>query len=188
MSALRLNVEDLRTPRLLLRPLEERDTDAVHAWQADPDTVRFLPYEPRGRQQTAEFVAAFAHRRGLRADGDRVVYAVVRTDQPGRTVIGELHVVLRRAAIGEIELGWVFAPAVSGQGFATEAASAVRDHVLAAGAHRVLAELDPRNSASTGLCARIGMREEARFRADFPTPDGWADTGIWALVAGDPLP
>lgn len=184
----RLNVEDLRTPRLLLRPIEARDTDAVHAWQSDPGVVRFLPYPARGREQTADFVSAYAHRRTLRADGDRVVLSVVRTDEPGRAVIGELHVVLRRAAIAEIELGWVFAPAVAGRGYATEAARAVRDQALAAGAHRILAELDPENAASVRLCGRLGMREEARFRQDFPTADGWADTGIWALVAGDPLP
>ena len=181
-----LRAPDLTTSRLMLRPLESADIPALHRWQSDPESTRYLPYEPRSLEQVGAFVARFAGARELWHDEDRVVFAVVRREDTA--VIGELHLNSRRHGLREVELGWVFSPEVAGQGYATEAARVVRDLALDAGAHRIVAELDPRNTASARLCARLGMREEARFRADFPSPDGWLDTAIWGLVEGDPRP
>ena len=58
--------------------------------------------------------------------------------------------------------------------------------------HRVVAELDPRNTPSIRLCRRLGMREEAHFVQDLWFKGAWADTGVfamleseWPAVAGD---
>ncbi|MBI5160879.1 MAG: GNAT family N-acetyltransferase [Micrococcales bacterium] len=181
-----LRAPDLETPRLTLRPLEARDVVPLQGWQSDPASTRYLPYEPRSRDQVAAFVDRFGGARERWHDGDRVVFAVVRDEDAA--VIGEVHLASRRHAVREVELGWVFSPEVAGGGYATEASRAVRDLALGAGAHRVVAEVDPRNTASARLCARLGMRQEPFFRADLPSSEGWLDTAIWALVEGDPLP
>jgi len=46
-----------------------------------------------------------------------------------------------------------------------------------------MAELDPRNQASVALCRRLGMRQEAHFVEDLRFKGGWADTGVFALLA-----
>jgi RimJ/RimL family protein N-acetyltransferase len=195
---LRIRVPELVTARTRLRPLRVDDGDALLAWQGDAETCRYLPYAPRTSDQVEQFVARFVDVDTVAADEDRVVLGIELLDalhgDDGRTiadagaVVGEQHLVLKSAELAEIELGWVLHPAVAGLGIAGETARAVRDAALAAGAHRIVAELDPLNTASTRLCARLGMREEAHFRQNFRDSDGrWADTGIWALLAGDPL-
>ncbi len=48
------------TERLLLRPYEPGDVDAVHAYQSLPDRVRYVPYPARTRADVVERVASAA--------------------------------------------------------------------------------------------------------------------------------
>lgn len=212
--SLSIHVTEIVTARTRLRPLRADDVDALLAWQGDPETCRYLPYAPRSRDQVAEFVRRFDGVDTVADDHDRIVFGIELTSDlrggAGRggdsgsgdgsdsdsaviaragEVVGEQHLVLTSAENAEVELGWVLHPAVAGRGLAGETARAVRDLVLDAGAHRLVAELDPRNTASTRLCERLGMREEAHFRQNFRESDGgWADTGVWAMLASDPRP
>lgn len=53
----------------------------------------------------------------------------------------------------------MFHPAWQRKGYATEAARSLLDLAFAEiGAHRVIAEVDPRNVASVALCQRLSMR------------------------------
>ena len=65
----------------------------------------------------------------------------------------------------------------------TEAASAVLALAFGTiGLHRVIAVLDPRNTASVALCRRLGMREEAFHVEDMWFKGEWGDTGIYAIL------
>ena len=85
------------------------------------------------------------------------------------------------------EIGYVFHPDVTGQGYATEGCSAVLDlafdkaHGL--GLHRVIARMDARNVASARLrIAWLGMRREAHHRRSQMLEREWADLVIYALL------
>jgi RimJ/RimL family protein N-acetyltransferase len=57
----------------------------------------------------------------------------------------------------EPELGYLFRPAAEGQGYATEAAAAARDHALTAmGLPSLVSYVDPANGASARVAARLG--------------------------------
>jgi RimJ/RimL family protein N-acetyltransferase len=74
-------------------------------------------------------------------------------------------------------------PDFHGEGYASEAASAVLDIAFRTiRIHRVVAELDPRNAASIALCLRLGMREEAFFVKDLWFKGDWGDTGAYAIL------
>ena len=173
--------EPIVTERLRLRPLRDADALALFGWQSDAESTRYLPYRPRSMEQVADVVSSLSRVRGLLRDRDRLVFAV-ELGESGR-VIGELHFVLKDASAPECELGWVFAPDMAGLGYATEAARAVPDTAFAAGAHRVIAVLDPRNTASARVCARLGMQQEAHFVRNWRnTEGGWDDTAVWAVL------
>lgn len=59
----------------------------------------------------------------------------------------------------EPELGWMFAEDARGQGYATEAAAAARDHGATLLAHFV-SYIDPFNTGSKAVAARLGARLE----------------------------
>jgi RimJ/RimL family protein N-acetyltransferase len=158
------------------------DVDDLHAYHSREDVCRYLPYEPRTRDEVAEKVARNAAELTLAAEGDYWQLAVERLDAPGR-VIGDVFFALRSADSAGGEIGWVQNPDHFGHGYMTEAAGAVLELAFARlGLHRVVARLDPRNDASAALCVRLGMRREALFREDVWFKGEWGDTAVYAIL------
>jgi RimJ/RimL family protein N-acetyltransferase len=186
MSGLRLPYAfdaPVTTSRLVLRTMRDEDVDDIHAYQSRPDVCRYLPFEPRTREEVADKVARHAAARALCGDGDYWQLAVERLSEPGR-VIGDVYFTIRSVADAGGEIGWTMHPRCFGQGYMTEAASAVLGIAFGTlGLHRVIANLDARNDASAALCRRLGMREEARFLEDMWFKGEWSDTAIYAILA-----
>jgi RimJ/RimL family protein N-acetyltransferase len=170
-----------RTSRLTLRAVTAADVDDLHAYQSRPDVCRYLPYEPRSRAAVAEKVAQWSTALTLAGDGDYWILPIERTGTPG--VIGDLYFAIKSTADAAADIGWVLDPAHGGQGYMTEAASALLDIAFAdLGLHRVRAILDPRNEPSAALCRRLGMRQEAHFVEDLWSKGEWGDTAVYAIL------
>ncbi|MDX5350314.1 MAG: GNAT family N-acetyltransferase [Paracoccaceae bacterium] len=74
------------------------------------------------------------------------------------------------------ELGWLFLPQARGQGLATEAAAAARDHALRAfGLTDLVSYIDPSNAPSRRVAERLGARLDGTITD--PGSDTWAE--IW---------
>lgn len=87
----------------------------------------------------------------------------------------------REHATGEI--GYLFHPDHSGQGFATEAVRALLG--IAFGIyrfHRVTARIDARNLASMRLAERVGMRREAHLVENEWFKGAWSDEIDYAML------
>jgi RimJ/RimL family protein N-acetyltransferase len=172
----------LRTERLVLRVMTLDDTDDVYAYSSREDVSQYLLNEPRTREEVEEKMAEFVTAITLAGDGDFWQIAVVRADDPGR-VMGHVYFTIKSVANSTAEIGFTQHPDFNGQGYMTEAANAVLEIAFGElGLHRVMAELDPRNSASVALCKRLGMREEAHFVEDLWFKGHWGDTGIYAIL------
>lgn len=172
----------IRTQRLRLRLLTNDDVDAVHRYQSREDVCRYLLFEPRSRDQVAQKLAEHAAHTTLAERGDYWQIGVERADDG--EVIGDLYFALTDSGSAAAEIGWTFHPEAHGQGFATEAASALLDFAFdTLRMHRVAAEFDPRNDRSIALCRRLGMVEEAHYLEDLWFKGAWADTGQYARLA-----
>ena len=172
----------LRTERLLLRTMTVADVDDIHVYQSREDVCRYLPFEPRTRDQVVEKVTQFSTAVTLRADNDYWQLAIEEAAGPGR-VIGDVYFTIKSVANATGEIGWTLHPDFAGRGYMTEGASAVLDIAFEPiGLHRVFANLDPRNDASAALCERLGMRREAHFVEDLWFKGDWADTAIYAIL------
>ena len=63
-----------------------------------------------------------------------------------------------------LEIGYIFAPAMGGRGYATEAVRALVDLAFGPiGARRIIARVDARNRPSSALLERLGFRLEAHL-------------------------
>jgi RimJ/RimL family protein N-acetyltransferase len=185
MTSARLPYEftaPVHTTRLVLRAMSDADIDDMHAYQSRPDVCRYLPFEPRSRDEVAEQVARYSAALVLNGDGDFWRLAVERAGHPGH-VIGDVFFAIKDAANATCEIGWTLHPDHTGSGYMTEAAEAVLNIAFTdLGLHRATAELDPRNLASAALCRRLGMREEARFTEDLWFRGAWGDTAVYAIL------
>ncbi|HWJ11768.1 MAG TPA: GNAT family protein [Nocardioides sp.] len=175
----------LRTERLVLRTVVPGDAPAIGSYCADPTVTRYLPFPVLDADGLAQRMERLVAATAPAEVGDFLALAAVHDG----VLVGDL--MLRfTAAHGEdrppsiAELGWVFEPSYGGRGFATEAARALVDLAFETyPLHRLMAQLDPRNTASARLCERIGMTHEAHTREDYADREGgWSDTSVYGLL------
>ncbi len=165
----------IETERLILRPLEPGDLDAFAPIYADPEVMRFIGDGTGTRDETAEWlerwIATFRETgRGhlavtLRAIGD---------------LIGRCGPVLREMTHGrETEISYLLNREHWGKGYATEAASAVRDHAFEQlGERRLVSLIAKGNHASEAVARRIGMtlEQDLEFHG--------RSSGMWVIERG----
>jgi RimJ/RimL family protein N-acetyltransferase len=172
----------MRTARLVLRAMTDDDVDDIHAYHSRSDVCRYLPFEPRDRDEVAAKVTQYSTALVLSAAGDYWQLAIERADDPGH-VIGDVFFTIKDVTSATCEIGWILHPDYTGSGYMTEAATAVLTIAFTElRLHRARADLDPRNHASAALCRRLGMRPEAHFVEDLWFKGAWADTAIYAIL------
>jgi RimJ/RimL family protein N-acetyltransferase len=175
----------VRTPRLLLRPTTLADLDAMHGYKSQQEVCRYLPYAPMSRGQVAERLAGDWSRTELTEPGQELNLGVELVAD-GR-LIGDVVLFWGSGPDRAGEIGYVFAPASGGRGYATEAARALLSLGFDAhgglGLHRIFAHLDARNGASARVLERLGMRREGLLRQDSWFKGEWSDTLVYAMLA-----
>jgi RimJ/RimL family protein N-acetyltransferase len=100
-------------------------------------------------------------------------------------VIGDVACHLREGG-GIAEIGFTLMKEHQGRGFASEAAGALVDHVLATTTvHRIEASLDPENFPSMRVLEALGMQFESRSRANYAIRGRWDDDVRYAMLRDD---
>ena len=99
-------------------------------------------------------------------------------------VVGDVAVELRGGGMFAT-LGYTFAGAHHGKGYATEAAGAVVDALCVAGVHRFVATLDPENVPSMRVLEALGFTFESLAREAELIRGEWVDDLRYALLAAD---
>jgi len=169
------------TDRLVLRVLEKSDVDAHLRMFSIPSVVRYLYDEPLTPELAEEHLAKRFEPNPF-VENNWMNLAVTLDDE----YIGEIGVCQRSLVHKQCELGWVFMPDVAGNGYATEAAAAMRDFAFKElDAHRVAAHFDIRNEASARVMQRLGMRFEAHLVETEFIKGEWTDEGIYAITRAE---
>lgn len=157
---------EMHTPRLLLRSFAEEDLDKMATLMADKDFMRFS-LGVFSREQTAGFLERV---RARDRDGLPSQFGVVF--RPDDRLIGYCGFFSQIVDdVEELEIGYRLDPEYWGQGIATEAARAVRDHGFdALNLPRLISLIHPENIASRRVAEKNGMtpEKETVFRG-FPT-------------------
>ncbi len=156
----------IETQRLLLRLPEPEDADAIYRHLADPEVMRWIGIDGQTGTYDDAVERVGRWRRAWEIDGFGHFIVVCRDS--GETV-GRVGLLCwdpqtwrngARAEIGddaETELGWTLERAAWGQGFATEAAFAVRDWALReVRPGRLISLIHPDNVRSLRVAEKIG--------------------------------
>jgi RimJ/RimL family protein N-acetyltransferase len=176
----------IETDRLLLRPLDPAtDVDAVLTYQSRPDVCRYIPYEPRTREQLAERLADPARNRSTLEEPGQVLSLAVVEKQTG-TLVGDVVLFWHSAEHRGGEIGYVINPDHTGRGYATEAARALLALAFdGLDLHRVVGRIDSRNTPSAAVLRRLGMRQEAVLVENEWFKGEWTTEIDFAILAAE---
>lgn len=169
----------LHTARLLLRPFTEADTDAIFALLSNPRVLRYWDAPPwKTRAQAERFIARCKQ---SQEDGSRVPLAIVR--KLDSMFIGWCSLQNVDATYRSALLGYCLDEPSWGQGFATEAASALLDWAYKnMNLIRVQSEADTRNAASDRVLQKLGFMREGTLRENCIVDGEVSDSWIYGLL------
>ncbi len=170
----------IETDRLRLRRFADADLPAFIAYRNDPDIARYQSWEGI----TEAWADAFVREQQtvpVGVPGEGVQIAIERKDD-GR-MIGDCYFNVMEDDPLQAEIGYTLAREAQGQGFATEAVTALLTWAFATfDLHRVVAIVDVRNTPSVALLERLGLRREAHFRQNVWFKGAWSDEYLYAIL------
>ena len=171
----------LESRRLILRPMERGDEDDLFSYQSDPETVRFIPWPVRTREQVEEALDRAIAATSFENDGDFKLFVWVLKEN-GK-VIGQSNISIEAKIHKRGEIGWVVNPEYAGKGYALEATQTLLDFAFTTwDFNRIVALMDVRNKSSISLAERLGMRREGEYKEDEFFKGEWADSYLYAIL------
>jgi len=142
----------LETDRLILRPLDKKDVDAIYRMRSDADVMRFIR-EPQNRRESANWVELVSSRW---AD-ERIGFCAI-IEKSSRKFVGWCGL-WRLQETGEIEIGYAVAKKFWGKNYATEAGGEFLRYAFAElQFDKIVAVAAPENAASRRVMEKLGMR------------------------------
>jgi RimJ/RimL family protein N-acetyltransferase len=168
----------LETERLMLRPYEEGDFDALHSIYSQPEVARWLYYEAATPDDTRKRLARKIAGRELTEETGLSAAAELRDG----TYVGDVVLFYGSVEHRSVELGFSVDPRHQGNGYAAEAARALVGWAFLAGFHRVYGRLEPRNVASARVLEKLGMRHEALFVENEWIKGEWQSESVYAIL------
>ena len=166
----------IETDRLLLRRLTTDDAEFILELLNEPSFLRFIG--DKGVRTLADARAYIVQ--GPLASYEQHGFGLLLVSlKDGADSIG-ICGLLKRETLADVDLGFAFLPRFWSQGFAREAAEAVKAHGLNALAlERIVAITNPDNETSIRLLEKIGFQFERMIKL---AEDG-AETKLFALAS-----
>ncbi len=168
------------TERLTIRAMNLCDSGSMYLYRCLPEVYKYQAWVPESVTEISQYLT--------------------RTNLTGFNTIDtwfQLGLYLRSSGelIGDIglhflppdneqtEIGFTLSPEHQGKGYAFEAVTAVIQYLFhRLDKHRVVASVDPDNTASIALLEKLGMRNEGLFRKSVRIRGAWEDDMVYAIL------
>ncbi|MDJ0637865.1 MAG: GNAT family N-acetyltransferase [Paracoccaceae bacterium] len=159
----------IETDRLLLRRARMDDLEDLHCVFSHPAAMRYWDCLPHDKiEQTKRFLSGMVGASPKTSDDFIVEYKGRAIGKAGCWRLGEI--------------GYIFHPDHWGKGLAQEALRAAIPHVFESlPIDKLVADVDPRNSASLRLLERLGFTVTGRAERTIQVGDEWCDSVYFEL-------
>ena len=174
---------EIKTERLLLREFEAEDWQVVYTYQNNPLYLRYYDWTERSKQDAQDFVAIFLKQQQATP---RHKFQLAITLADSGQLIGNCGVRLTAPSLKIGDIGYELDPLFWGNGYATEAASAM----LLFGfeqlqLHRITAVCIAENEGSVRVLTKLGMQQEGRLRENEFFKGRWWDNLLFAILESE---
>ncbi len=171
------NQVEFRTERLVLRPVEAQDAEAIFKYRSDSETNKYQGWIP----ETIEEVDSFMKKISPEINIADTWFQFVIIDNENSDIIGDLGIHFLDDE--QAELGCTLEKKKHGKGYATEALKLAMDYLFnKLNKHRIIGSIDPQNLKSIGLVERLGFRKEAHFKESLFINGEWVDDIVYAIL------
>ncbi len=172
----------IRTARLSLRWLEERDVSALYRIFGDAETVKYWSSPPLRDERAA--ATLLAEIQDLFRSGSLFQWGVA--DRANDEILGTCTLAAINIPHRRAELGFAVARTHWRCGYASEAIDAIiRFAFTSLNLHRLEADVDPRNGASMRCLEKVGFRKEGYARERYHLGDDVHDAVLYGLLRHD---
>lgn len=173
-------MSSLERHNISLREFKYDDWKDIHEYASQESVCRYQPWGPNSESESKEFVNKIiedSHKKPR----TRYVFAVIIQEDNKVIGAGELNVRNLKNLNGEI--AYIINPQYWGNGYATEVAKYLLDFGFGKlNLHRIFATCDPRNTASSRVMEKVGMKYEGRMREALLIRDGWRDSLLHSIL------
>lgn len=172
----------LRTSRLILRRLREKDLDSFLAYHNDPEITRYQSWSGLTESQARAFLGQqYEQKPGVPGQWLQLGIEVEATGEH----VGDCALLVLTDAPRQGEIGYTVARPHQGRGYATEAVEGLLRYGFdILGLHRIRALVDCENVPSYALLERLGFRREGHFLQSYwdVKIEQWRDEFLYALL------
>jgi ribosomal-protein-alanine N-acetyltransferase len=173
----------IQTDRLLLRPWDPDDADAVFAYASDPEVARYMSWHRHESVADAHFflneIVAEGYEKGF------LTYALCPLDMP-EIAIGGVSLEWKPEEHQVMELGYVLSRDRWGNGYVPEAARALLDQAfLTTPVERVFAPIFVENVKSRRVAEKVGLTLEGVLRSSLSLRGRRWDQSIYSILRSD---
>lgn len=174
----------LETERMLLRPFRLQDVHAIFKnWASDPEATKYLSWRAHQTEGVTLSVVESWLKDYRKPHGYHWCITLKGSDEP----LGGIDVVRSDEYLRAAELGYCLTRSLWGQGYITEAVTAVLDHLLNRVEYeRITARCHTENRASGRVMEKAGMCFEGILRRAAKTNQGiFCDIAVYAALRGE---
>lgn len=176
----------LRTPRLLIRPLEPDDASRMVVF-TKTNRDHLAPWEPQRTDYyfTVDYWAQeIAHAREEMQAGRALRMIMLDREQPDGPVVGRINYNnIVRGVFQATHLGYALDESSQGRGLMSEALMAANQYVFdTLGLHRIMANYMPNNTRSGTLLERLGFEKEGLARQYLQIAGRWEDHILTSIL------
>ena len=147
---------EIKTERLLLRPLNLSDLDGMHEYASNKENTMYMYHLPRKIEENAEFLSSVT--KEWKKDMPSFYEFAIELD--GK-LIGSISVYLSDNRDSG-DLGWILNKKYWNNGYATEAAMALKDFALNIATSRVMEKIGLKLESDNGIRVYPKKNETAR--------------------------
>ena len=173
------NRTELKTERLILRPVEEKDAKAIFNYRSDSTTNQYQGWIPKSLDDVHKFINKVSPK--IDIVDTWFQFVIIKNDS--NEIIGDVGIHFLDTDNKQAEIGCTLDKTYQGKGYATEALKETLDYLFnKLNKRRIIGSIDPRNIKSTGLVERLGFRKEAHFKESILINGEWIDDLVYAIL------
>ena len=169
----------LENERIILRPIAKQDAVPVLEYRADKIANAYQGWIP----ENLEEVETFIEKNPAEFNQPESWFQLVILEKETGNLVGDIGVHFFGEENLQVEFGITLDKAFQGKALASESLNLLINYLFKdLKKHRIMASLDPRNTASEKLMQRLGLRKEAHFVKSYYQNGTWADDVVFAIL------